>query len=186
MTRAVSLVTLLAMMSGIQPAFAQGLSSQTEATPSIVTDAPPRWVRGTEIELMVVREVNSRTAKVGDRFRLRVNAPVTVDGVATISVGAVAWGEIISVGGTGSAGGRGRLGARLLNVETRWGPLALSGASGTEGPSNTAGVVLGVLGFGLLGLLNKGGNATLKAGDILKGYIAGGKTPVTVPLTIQS
>jgi hypothetical protein len=135
---------------------------------------------------MVTREVNSRTAKVGDRFKLRVNAPVSVDGVAKIPVGAVAWGEIISVGESGSAGGRGRLGARLLSVETRWGPLALAGTSGTEGSSNTAGVVLGVIGFGLLGLLNKGGNATLKAGDIIKGYIAGRAAPVSAPLTVKS
>ncbi len=135
---------------------------------------------------MVVKEVNSRTAKVGDRFKLRVNAPVSVDGVAIIPIGAPAWGEIISVGASGSAGGGGRLGARLLNVETRWGPLPLSGTRGTEGSSNTAGVVLGVLGFGLLGLLNKGGNATLKAGDIFKGYIAEGEAPASAPLTIQS
>lgn len=33
---------------------------------------------------------------------------------------------------------------------------------------------MGLLSFGVLGLLNKGHNATLKAGAILKGYVVEG------------
>lgn len=51
---------------------------------------------------------------------------------------------------------------------------------------NTGGVILGVLGFGLLGLLNKGGNATFKAGDIIHGYIAEGEVPMAAPLMVSS
>ena len=148
--------------------------------------ASPRWVKGTEIELMVVREVNSRSAKAGDRFRLRVNAPVVLDGATVIPVGASAWGEIISAKGTGAAGGKGQLSLRLLHVESEWGPVQLTGTKGAEGNANTGGVILGVLGFGLLGLLNKGGNASFKAGDIICGYIADGKAPATAPLTVTA
>lgn len=55
---------------------------------------------------------------------------------------------------------------------------------GTHGKSNTEGVVLGVLGFGLLGLLNKGGNALFKAGDLITGYIDQGELPVVQPLAV--
>jgi hypothetical protein len=143
-------------------------------------------VQGTDVELMVVREVNSRSAKAGDRFRLRVNAPVVVDGATVIPVGSSAWGEVISARGTAAAGGKGQLSLRLLHVDTAWGPVRLAGTKGAEGDSNTGGVILGVLGFGILGLLNKGGNATFKAGDILHGYLAEGEMPTVAPLTVST
>ncbi|UYY76235.1 hypothetical protein [Sphingomonas sp. R1] len=135
--------------------------------------APPahRLPGGMAVRLMVLKEVNSRDAKPGDRFRLRVDAPVVVDGATVIPVGATAWGEIIGTKDTGAVGGKGRLSARLLYVETPDGHIALSGAQDREGKGNTGGVVLSVIGFGLLGLLNKGGNALLKAGDILIGIV---------------
>lgn len=167
----------------------------TAAAQDAVTPAPPpasaigtsspRWVQGTDVELMVVREVNSRSAKAGDRFRLRVNAPVVLDGATVIPIGSTAWGEVISAKGTGAAGGKGQLSLRLLHVDTPWGPVRLVGTKGAEGDANTGGVVLGVLGFGLLGLLNKGGNATFKAGDIIHGSIAEGELPVVAPLDVS-
>ena len=131
----------------------------------------PRWIKGTPIQLMVIREVNSRTARAGDRFTLRVNEAVVFDGRVAIPVGASATGEVISVDGTSAAGGKGRLSIRLLSVETRWGAVKLSGTRGAEGDGNTGGVILGVLGFGIFGLLNKGGNASLKGGDLITGFI---------------
>jgi hypothetical protein len=139
---------------------------------------------GTAIKLMVLKEVNSREVKVGERFKLRVNEPVLVNGVVAIPVGAFAWGEITNVAGTGAAGGKGRLSAKLLYVETPSGQLPISGAQGAEGKANTAGVVIGVLSFGLAGLLMKGGNALLKAGDILIGYVqpSASAVPMAVPV----
>lgn len=133
---------------------------------------------------MVTKEVNSRSAKVGDRFKLRVDAPVMIDGVVAIPVGATAWGEVVTVSGTSAAGGRGQLSLRLLYVDTPFGQVALSGTQGSEGKGNTGGVVLGVLGFGLLGLLNKGGNAMFKAGDIISGYIESGETSAQAPFPV--
>lgn len=168
----------------------------TAAAQDAVTTAPPpasaigtsspRWVQGTDVELMVVREVNSRSAKAGDRFRLRVNAPVVLDGATVIPIGSAAWGEVISAKGTGAAGGKGQLSLRLVNVDTAWGPVRLAGTQGAEGDANIGGVVLGVLGFGLLGLLNKGGNATFKAGDVIHASIAEGELPVVAPLDVSA
>lgn len=144
------------------------LHTPSEADPT--ADTPP-LLKGRDIQLMVIREINSRTAKAGDRFTLRVNAPVTVDGNVVIPVGAVATGEVTSVNGTSAAGGKGRLGVRLMSVETRWGPMRLSGSRGTEGDSNTGGVIMGVLGFGIFGLLSKGGNASFKGGELITGFL---------------
>jgi hypothetical protein len=121
---------------------------------------------------MVTKEVDSRSAKEGDRFKLRVNSPVLVDGVVAVPVGATAWGQVTYVNGTGVAGSKGRLSAKLLYIDLPGGPLAISGSQGAEGKANTAGLVIGVVSLGLLGLLIKGGNAHFKAGDILTGYIS--------------
>ena len=152
-----------------------------QAAPAAVLQVPG----GTEIKLMVLKEVNSRDAKPGERFKLRVNEAVSINGAIVIPIGAYAWGEVMNVSGTGVAGGKGHLSAKLLYVETPSGPLPISGTQGAEGRGNTAGVVIGVLSLGLAGLLMKGGNALLKAGDILIGYVqperAGRSAPMVVP-----
>jgi hypothetical protein len=124
----------------------------------------------TAVRLMVTKEVTTRHAKVGDRFRLRVDEAVTV-GATVIPVGAPAWGEVTSVAGTGAAGKSGRLGARLLYIDLPSGQLPLSGTRDVQGGGNTAGVVLGMVVWGPLALLNKGDNGKLKAGEIIVGYV---------------
>ncbi|RZF59073.1 hypothetical protein EWE75_23755 [Sphingomonas populi] len=158
-------------------------AAQTPASAPIPASAP-HWVKGTPVRLMVLNEINSRQARAGERFKLRVDAPVMIDNVVVIPVGATAWGEVIAAHGTSAAGGRGRLSARLLFVDTPSGRVELSGTLGQEGKSNSSGVVLGLIGFGLPGLLTKGGNATFKAGDILIGYIEQGDTPLSAPLLV--
>lgn len=144
----------------------------------------PRLAPGTPLRLMVTKEVDSRTARAGDRFRLRVNEPVVVDGATVVPVGADAWAEVTYVDGTGAVGNKGRLTARLLYVDLPGGPLPITGEQAVEGKGNTAGVAIAMVGFGLLGLLTKGGNAHFKAGDILTGYVAapagGGAAPTPI------
>ncbi|KQN24037.1 hypothetical protein ASF00_17710 [Sphingomonas sp. Leaf34] len=158
----------MSVVLGVAPVI--GNSAATAQTTSPGRPAPV--LGGTPVELMVTKEVDSRSAKEGDRFKLRVNAPVMTNGVVAVPVGATAWGEVTYVNGTGAAGNKGRLAAKLLYIDLPSGPLPISGSQGTEGKANTAGVVIGVFSFGLLGLLMKGGNAHFKAGDILTGYIS--------------
>lgn len=143
--------------------------------------AGPVVAPGTPLKLMVTKEVDSRTARTGDRFRLRVNEAVVVDGATVVPVGADAWAEVTYVDGTGAVGNKGKLTARLLYVDLPGGPLPITGEQAVQGKGNTAGVAFAMVGFGLLGLLTKGGNAHFKAGDILTGYVAapmaGGAAP---------
>ena len=170
------LMIAIALLCGSVNAVAQ--------TPAPASASAPHWVKGTAVRLMVLNEINSRQAKAGERFKLRVDAPVMIDNVVVIPVGATAWGEVIASHGTSAAGGRGQLSVRLLFVETPSGRVQLSGTVGQQGKSNSSGVVLGVIGFGLPGLLTKGGNATFKAGDILTGYIEQGEAPLVTPLLV--
>lgn len=148
-------------------------------------DAAPHWVAGTPVELMVIREVNSRTAKAGDRVVLRVNAPVSIDGRIVIPEGATAIAEVESVVPTKAAGGSGQLGIRLRYVETAWGEVPLAGSKQAAGSDNTSGVALGVLGFGVLGLLTKGHNASLKGGDRIYATIEAPPPPASPPAVAQ-
>jgi len=135
---------------------------------------------------MVVNEINSREVKAGERYKLRVDAPLLIDGKIVIPVGALAWAEIITSQGTAAAGGRGHLSVRLLYVDTPSGRVRLTGTLGQEGKSNSTGVVLGVLSFGILGLLTKGGNAAFKAGDIVTGYIDEDEGATSVPQSVPA
>lgn len=134
--------------------------------------APPSIVlpSGTMVRLMVTKEVNSRDHKAGYRFKLRVDEDVTVGGVKIIPIGATAWGEVTEAEGTGGVGKSGRINARLLYVETQGKQVPLQGERQNRGGGAGGQVVASVLGFGVFGLLMKGNNATLKAGEILNGY----------------
>lgn len=146
----------------------------------------PAVAPGTPIRLMVTKEVNSRTAHAGDRFRLRVNEAVVVDGATLVPVGADAWAEVTRVDGTGMVGNKGNLAARLLYVDLPGGPLPITGEQRVAGKGNAAGIALAVVGFGLLGLLNRGGNANFKAGDVLTGYVAAPAVAGSVPVASGS
>lgn len=126
----------------------------------------------TLVRLMVMNEVSTRTTKPGDRFPLRVDENVVVSGVTVIPVGAKAWGEVLSAEASGIVGKSGKLNAKLLYVELGSERVPLSGEAKSAGNGGTAETVMGVIGLGPFGLLARGNNAKLKAGDIFNGYFA--------------
>ncbi|MBB4642649.1 hypothetical protein [Rhizorhapis suberifaciens] len=143
---------------------------------------------GTPVRLMILKEITSRNARNGERFKLRVDEPVYINGSPLIPVGTTAWGEIVEVKKNGAVGKAGRLNARLLHIDLPTGPLPLRGEFADRGDGNGAGVVLAVVGFGLLGLLNGGDSGRLKAGDTFTGYVdkvpAPAETDPAVPPTV--
>lgn len=137
----------------------------------VVPPAPQMMLpKGTMVRLMVTKEVNSRDNSPGSRFSLRVDEDVQVNGVTLIPVGSKAWGEVVSSEKSGGVGQSGRINARLLYVDVNGHRVDLDGERQSSGSGGTGQVVASVLAFGPLGLLMKGNNATLKAGEILNGY----------------
>ena len=160
-----------------EPAAALPPAAEAPAAPAaeIAPPAPaplPKLVlpKGTMIRLMVTKEVNSRDNHPGDRFVLRVDEDVKVGGVIVIPVGAKGWGEVIDTAKSGGVGKSGKLDARLLYVETNGQKIELDGQRQSSGGPGAGNVVAGVVAFGPFGLFMKGGNASLKAGEILNGY----------------
>jgi hypothetical protein len=155
-----------AILAILSANIAQAQSPTTSQATSGITVPNGRPVR-----LMVMDEVTSRTAHVGERFKLRVDADVNVGAVRVMPTGTTAWGEITLLEKNGAVGKSGNISARLLYIDLPSGPIPLRSDQSGRGDQNTADVVLAVFGFGLLGLFNRGNNAKLKAGDIFTGYI---------------
>jgi hypothetical protein len=153
-----------------EPASAPIVASETQLPAAPQTPATIVLPKGTMVRLMVTKEVNSRDNKPGDRFSLRVDEDVQVQGITIIPVGAKGWGELIDAAGTGGAGKSGKISARLLYVEAKGQRIDLEGQRQATGSGGTGNVVAGVLAFGVFGLFMKGNNASLKAGEILNGY----------------
>ena len=73
--------------AGPQPA----VETVAPASPPVMAPLLPA---GTPVRLMVLKEINSRTARLGDRFKLRVDEPIYINGAPVVPVGSTAWGQI--------------------------------------------------------------------------------------------
>jgi len=143
------------------------------AAPAAPADQPGAIVvaKDTMVRLMVLNEVNTNSAKPGDRFVLRVDENVIVGGATVIPVGAKAYGEVTRVKSNGGAGKAGAVGAKLLYVELGEDRVPITGEDVSKGRKEGGGVVLASAIWGPFGLLMKGGPGKLKAGHIFNGYI---------------
>ena len=179
MTRAIAALVALSMASAASAQEAAGAAEAFQPTVSVVAPQAPEShpaalvvPRDTMIRLMVLNEVNSRRAKSGDRFVLRVDENVSVDGNVVIPVGAKAWGEVTDARENGAVGKAGQISARLLYVEVGGTQIKLSGEDRSKGAKGGDRVAMAVMGFGLLGLFAEGAQGKLKAGHIFNGYLA--------------
>lgn len=172
MIAGVLLAAAIAIQAGEAPASpAAGPVATPILQPQILSPAAKLLLpKGTMVRLMVLKEVNSRDHQAGHRFVLRVDEEVRVGATTVIPIGAKAWGEVTNAQGTGGVGKSGKLNARLLHVEARGRQIPIDGERQSSGGGGTGQVVGGVVAFGIFGLLMKGNNATLKAGEILNGY----------------
>ena len=162
----------------VPAAQAQGSAAPAAQPQLVIADAPAELngkllvPKNTMVRLMVLSEVNTRQKKAGDRFVLRVDEPVVVNGVTVVPVGAKAWGEVTMVKENGAAGASGKIAARLLHIDAGDSQIPLEGEDQSKGTGSGNRVAMAVVGFGIFGLLTKGNEGKLKGGHIFNGYIA--------------
>lgn len=146
---------------------------RAEAPPPPPAAAPAELMlrRDTPIHFMVVSEVTTKTHQAGHRFKLRVDKPVSVDGVMIIPIGATGWGEVLEAEKSGNAGKSGKLSAKLLYVDIGGVQVPISGSNDAKGASGSGEMALGILALGPLGLFAKGNNAKIKAGELMTGFV---------------
>ena len=77
-----------------------------------------RLPAGTPVEVALVAPLSSSATRVGERFALRLAAPIVQDGVLVASEGAPGGGEVIDVAKAGRGGKQGKLNiaARFLDL----------------------------------------------------------------------
>ena len=112
-----------------------------EADVQVVAPPPPAShpdalvvPKDTMVRLMVLNEVNTRKARPGDRFVLRVDENVAVNGTIVIPVGAKAWGEVTDSRQNGAVGKAGQISARLLYVEAGGRQISAERGGSEQGP----------------------------------------------------
>lgn len=166
----------LAAMFSAAPGVAQDVVQfATPAAPAIApvetTNAVLR--AGTPITLRILEEVTTKekVARVGQRIKMEVAAPVELNGVVVIPAGSPAEGEVTSVRNKGMWGKSGRLEARALYARVNGRQIRLTGGFDDKGVTGTAGVVGAIAFVPVAGFFITGTSAVLPAGGQVPAFI---------------
>lgn len=166
----------LAAMLSAAPAMSQDtVQFAAPAAPAIApvetTNAVLR--AGTPITLRILEEVTTKekAARVGQRIKMEVAAPVELNGVVIIPAGSPAEGEVTSVRNKGMWGKSGRLEARALYARVNGRQVRLTGAFDDKGVTGTAGVVGAIAFVPVAGFFITGTSAVLPAGGQVPAFI---------------
>ena len=126
---------------------------------------------GTELTVITLEEISSKTATEGDALTFKVDEDVKVNGKVVIARGAIVKGEISNAKKSGRMGKAGTLSIRVLSttaVDDQ--KVKLRASKGKEGDDKTGTTVALVVLFGPLGFLKKGKDAKIKEGTRIKAY----------------
>lgn len=132
------------------------------------------------VSVEILADLGSKISKSGDRFPLRLAAPIMVDGVEVVPAGAKGEGEVVHAKKSGGMGAAGELvlaarfvehsGRRIALRSLRIVPQGRS-AINTVNAINV-GSVASPLPVGLIGFFISGGQAVVPAGTIAEAKVA--------------
>ena len=159
-----------------QPMPAPTMPMDTPATAAPMAAAPAPGAKlvlteGTEISLSFVDSLTSATASEGDRFTLRLDDPVKVDGHTVIAAGSTAVGTVVSAKKRGFMGKGGDLNVQINYVSAGEERVRLRGNRGKAGDDKVGTAVTLTVLFGPLGLLKRGHDVIIKPGTQIKAYV---------------
>lgn len=126
------------------------------------------------VELMVMTEVSTSRARAGDIVKLRVNRPVERDGIVIVQPGTAAFGEVVSVKGSGAAMKRGALAIRLTRLVIDGRSVPLAGEFDARGRGGKGDDVARILLAPIYAPFASGNAAKFKAGEIISGQLLPG------------
>ena len=139
-------------------------SAASQATEITIPD-------GTEISVVTIEEISSKTAAEGDPLTFKVDEDVVINGKTVIAKGALVKGEVSNSKKSGRMGKAGALSIRILSTMTVDDQkVKLRASKGREGDDKTGTTVALVVLFGPLGFLKKGKDAKIKEGTRIKAY----------------
>jgi hypothetical protein len=150
-------------------------SPAASAAPAIAAPLTANAVlrAGTPITLRLMEEITTKNkaARVGQRIRMEVAAPVVVNSVTVIPAGSPAEGEVTSVRNKGMWGKSGKLEARALFARVNGRQIRLSGPFDDKGVTGTAGVVGAIALVPIAGFFISGTSAVLPMGGEVPAFI---------------
>jgi hypothetical protein len=159
--KAFHVLTIAATMAGLQPGTPAVAQAPASGAPVLVLPA------GTAIELMIVREVDSDRSRPGDPVKLRVNAPVVIDGTIVIPVGAQAHGEVTDISSSSGLLKRGRLAVDITSISVGDASIPLGTMLEQEARGGESDDFLKIALAPMWLPFSRGNSAKLKAGELL-------------------
>jgi hypothetical protein len=149
-----------------------GAPSNVPSQPTAPANAKELSIpEGTEFTAVTTEKISSKSAVIGDRVILKVDEQVVVKGRVVINKGTTVRGSIASAEKSGRMGKGGKLAIRIESTTAVDGQeIKLRASKGKEGGSAAVSTVALTVLFGPLGLLKKGGEATIKEGTKIKVY----------------
>lgn len=127
---------------------------------------------GTPLKLRTLTQISSRDSKPGDRVYLEVAQSISFRGQVVIPVGAPVFGEVSVMERNGHFGKKGKIGLRLIQVETPSGPVRLGGDAYKEGHSGTVASVATIVLVSWVGFVIHGTSARVMPGTPVDAFIA--------------
>jgi len=126
---------------------------------------------GTALKLVTRTELSTKFNKPGDRVYLEVAEPLAWQGQVVLPRGSLAVGEVARVQRNGHFGRKGKLGIRLLYVQSPGGPLKISGQASDEGISGTVVSFATIAFVSVLGFLVHGTSAAIPPSSPVDAYL---------------
>ncbi len=148
-------------------------AAQAAAMPAMVAPQPAKLKlrEGTEVALVFVDAISSATNGAGDRFNLRVDDNIKVDGVVVIPRDAIAVGTVTSATKRGFMGKAGELNVILDYVRAGDERVRVRASKGKQGEGKVGATVALTVLFGPLGLLKRGKDIEIKPGTPITAFV---------------
>ena len=137
--------------------------------------APPCCLApsGLPVEIELIQDVNSRTARPDDLFDIRLAKALVIDGRTIVPAGVLGRGQVVDSAPAGIAGRPGKLvlAARFVNFGPTRIPLRGFKLAGT-GRDDSKTALVAYLAIGVVGLVPSGGNIDFPPGTIAMAKVA--------------
>lgn len=155
---------------------AQALAAPVQAAPAAPVATPAaapasgstaHLPAGTVLVVELTAPLSSTTSKLGDKFTLKLSAPVTQNGVELVAIGAAGEGEVIDAARSGMGGKPGKLILSARRLDLNGHTVRIRGMTLMAGGKDRVDIATGMLLVPYVGLaagLVKGGEVELPAG----------------------
>ena len=126
---------------------------------------------GTEVSLILLDDLSTKTSPKGTPFDLEVAEDVVKDGHVLIPAGTRAVGEVTRSDPKGAFGESGKIEAAIMYMVLGGKPVRMSGRLSAAGKGGTTETVLTAVAAGLMACAVTGKSATIPKGTQLRAYL---------------